>query len=383
VAIGQAVGTDLLDGASSARAARWTRALRVRLEREGVVAVRVSELGLDAATARRLAVAVVGELRSALVEAGLPASARVEADRVQSTHVPRGAGTRTLLPHHDGGHCSYLTPSIHHVPAWDPCDRSFSDAGYCTTAAHKLYQGIFVVDPGEAASVTTYYPWLRLVQHAYSRQTGRRPSLLPVAVWLGANIAAARRERGVTGALYPPIGACLGASSRAARWFVPHCAEAELPPEELARSPELGRMGSSCACTACAGPTGRVLCGILEETLGLTWAELRRRFELRVRTRRHDLVVGHNLMLVHGGADGGPSRRVEPISIVVAEPAGAGYEAWLAREWERWTSGAAALPPSTGHPARPASPHPFQGSPDRGIAEPERWRYVARSGAVR
>jgi hypothetical protein len=48
---------------------------------------------------------------------------------------------------------------------------------------------------------------------------------------------------------------------------------------------------------------------------------MRRMTEVGVHTRTHDFVLGHNLMLLHGGLGGGPSRLLLPTSIVVDEPA--------------------------------------------------------------
>ena len=59
----------------------------------------------------------------------------------------------------------------------------------------------------------------------------------------------------------------------------------------------------------------------------------RRRFEVCVSSEQGDLVMGHNLRLVHGGLMGGPSRLLEPLCLVVDRPEGDDYEAWLARQW--------------------------------------------------
>ncbi|WBB80471.1 hypothetical protein O7606_03550 [Micromonospora sp. WMMD882] len=37
--------------------------------------------------------------------------------------------------------------------------------------------------------------------------------------------------------------------------------------------------------------------------------------------------------MVHGGLHGGPGRLLEPLCMVVDEPAGAAYERWLAASW--------------------------------------------------
>jgi hypothetical protein len=329
----RATASRVVDGGASA----WAETAGRRLERDGVLTVRLSKLGLDRAAMRDLAVAAVTAIRAALVTTGLPPSTYIEPDRPQATEVTAGARTRTLLPHHDGGHCSYLTPSTEHVPDFHPRNRTFADQGFCTTTAHKLYQGIFVAEPGEGRSVTTYYPWARLVQRAHARVLGRPGTLYEVARWLGDNVSSARRESTVSGARYPSIAASLGSASPGVRALAPHCAEADLDPETLRRYPELQAAASACPCGACRGPAERVFCAGLSETLGLTWTAVRRHFEVEVHTQQFDLVVGHNLVLVHGGADGGPSRVLEPISIVMDEPAGEDYEAWLAREWERWT----------------------------------------------
>src|SRR6202040_456012 len=244
--------------------------------------------------ARELAVSIAGALTSALVAVGLPSAARVEVGAAQTTDVPIGHHTRTVLPHQDGGHCSYLTPSGADVPDWRPAERTFSDEGYCTTPAHKLYQGIFVLETGEGRSTTTYYPWIQMTARSFRRRHGRAGSVPELAAWLAEGLCAALEGRATSGARYPTIAACLGARSELALTINAHCAEAELDPAHISRYPELEWMGRSCPCGHCPGPAGRVFCRLLNETAGLTWSGLRKELELPLASRALDFVLGHN-----------------------------------------------------------------------------------------
>jgi hypothetical protein len=67
----------------------------------------------------------------------------------------------------------------------------------------------------------------------------------------------------------------------------------------------------------------------------MPWPEFRRRYEIMVPSERYDLVIGHNLTMLHGGLAGGPDRLLEPLCLVVDEPSGADYERWLAASWRR------------------------------------------------
>jgi hypothetical protein len=322
----------LLDGADSGEAARWTAAAGHRLRRDEAVVFAISEVGPSEQTARELAIAIATALAANLVEDGLPRDARIEVDVPQATNAPADHPTRTLLPHHDGGHCSYLTPSLVDVPDWQAAERTFSDEQYCTTAAHKLYQGILVLEPGDGRSVTAYYPWIQLIARAFERRYARPGTTVELAIWLGENLRAAHRGRPASGAHYPSMAACLGARADLALAVVPHCAEEELDSAHLERYPDLARMARSCPCGLCPGPSGRVLCHLLGGVLGLTWTRLRQ-LELALESRRFDFVLGHNLTLLHAGIEGGRSRALLPVSVVLDTPAGPDYEAWLARQW--------------------------------------------------
>jgi hypothetical protein len=333
--VDRTVAMALLDDTRTPQVERWTTAARRRLEHDGAILFAISDLRLPPQAAQELAVSIAGALTTALVAGGLPSAARVEVDAPQTTDVPAGHRTRTLLPHHDGGHCSYLTPSLADVPDWNPAERTFSKDGYCTTPAHKLYQGIFVLEPGDGSSITTYYPWIRLIARAFRRRHERSGSVPELAAWLAEGLRAALGERAANGARYPSIAACLGARSEPAFAVIAHCAEAELDPTHVQRYPELEWMGRSCPCGRCPGPSGRVFCRLLGEAAGLTWSELREEFELALTSRALDFVLGHNLTLLHGGIEGGRSRTLQPVSIVIDNPAGPDYETWLAGEWRR------------------------------------------------
>lgn len=338
VEIEPAVAKALLEGTDSTTAKGWLRSAGRSLELAGVVLFPLSELHPSEATAHELAAAITEGLIATLAESGLPSAARVEIDAVQTTEVPPSHLTRTVLPHHDGGHCSFLTPSAADVPDWKPAERTFAEENYCTTEAHKLYQGILVLEPGEGRSLTGYYPWVPLVSRAFRLRQGRPGSTTELARWLAGNLRSAQRAQEWSGSSYPSLAACLGARSRAAFAVVPHCAESEVNPALLQRYPELEQIAASCRCGSCAGPTGRIFCNLIADVLGLTWVELRQQFELPVESRRLDFVVGHNLTFVHSGIEGGRSRVLLPISIVLDFPGGAEYETWLGGQWRRWAA---------------------------------------------
>ena len=112
-------------------------------------------------------------------------------------------------------------------------------------------------------------------------------------------------------------------------------AEDPLPADVGARYPILWPMTQACACGTCIGDTGRVFCHLLMQSVGLSWPAFRQRYEILVPSERYDLIVGHNLMMLHGGWAGGPGRLIEPLCMVVDEPSGTDYERWLAASWRR------------------------------------------------
>jgi hypothetical protein len=309
-----------------------------RLHDGGVTVFRIGRLRLGQEESRDLAQLVSSRLRDMMVALGAPPALRLEIDRPQTTDMPPGAQIRTRLPHFDGQHCSYLTPSGEDVPGWDPSQRAFSSSGYTTTAAHKLYQGIFIADPGYGLSVTTYYDWLSIIDDVLSRRRINRDGDRDVKAaerWLGENISRMFAMQADHGCSYPSLGGMLGLTEEAFHGMSFANAEDPLNPEVGDRYPVLWPMTQECPCGTCIGDTGRVFCHLLVQSIGTTWPAFRQRYEILVPTERYDLVIGHNLTMLHGGWAGAPDRLLEPLCLVVDEPAGAGYEQWLAASWRR------------------------------------------------
>jgi hypothetical protein len=302
----------------------------------GYVVFRIGRLRLGEADSRAIAWALAEAMRDALVADGAPAELRLEFDAAQVTYVPDGFPHRTLLPHHDGQHCSYLTPSRLDDPDWDPAGREFGRSGYTTTPAHKMYQGVFIADPGEALSVTTYYDWLDVVRTVHQSQAGQRSADPAVtAAWLGTNLRRALHRQVEHGCPYPSFGGMLGLDDPLWNELSFHHAEAPLSAADRTAHPAAVELAARCPCGDCAGETARLFCHQMLAATGHTWREFRRRWEILVPSERYDLIVGQNLTMLHGGLAGGTGRVIEPMCLVVDDPRGPDYERWLAAEWRR------------------------------------------------
>jgi hypothetical protein len=310
------------------------------LSQHGFAIARIGRLRLDEDSSRQLAAGLMERVWVRLVAAGAPTALRLEIDHPQTTYVPEWAMTRTLLPHHDGQHCSFLTPSRQDVPDFDPSWRTFGDRGYTTTPAHKLYQGIFIADPGEGLSVTTYYDLLSLIDDTRPGGDGRRGPVSNTAVtaaarWLDGNLARARELQVDHGCVYPSLGAVLGSPEEAFHALSFHHAERALSAAQFARYPQLRDLVSKCPCDECDGDVARVYCHMLVAVTGLDWPQFRHKYEVLAPTERFDIVLGDNITLMHGGWAGGRARLLEPLCMVLDVPAGDGYESWLAQAWRR------------------------------------------------
>jgi hypothetical protein len=211
--------------------------------------------------------------------------------------------------------------------------RQFSDRNYTTTKAHKLYQGIFIANPGDYLSITTYFDLLQILSDTYRCQTGTSTNLAAdIAAWLGDNIRASFESRTRHQNSYLTLGAMLGVRELLHMGTSVHYAEIEFTDEELSRFPKLrqfqdGNNGQN------KSPTERYLDNLFTVTLGLTWPEFQGKYQICVSSQTYDLVLGHNLTLWHGGLLGGPGRLIEPICFVLDKPIGTEYESWLAQAW--------------------------------------------------
>jgi hypothetical protein len=304
----------------------------------GVTVFRLGRLRFGGDDSRRLALLIANRLRESLIGLGAPRALRLENDRVQTTDIPSGVEIRTRLPHFDGQHCSYLTPSTEDDPEWDAALRTFSSSGYTTTAAHKLYQGIFITDPGHALSVTTYYDWLSViadVRRLRHLDSGEGADPGAAARWLGDNLRRGLARQPSHGCSYPSLGAMLGLTEEAFHAMGFANAEDPLPAEVGTKYPILWPMTQQCPCGTCVGDTGRVFCHLLMQSVGMSWPAFRQRYEILVPSERYDLIIGHNLTMLHGGWAGGPDRLIEPLCLVVDDPSGTDYERWLAASWRR------------------------------------------------
>lgn len=325
VAISSDFAARLLSDRADADTRAWVADLAARVDESLGVRISLGELGLRPSTSEALARAVVGAfLEHQQAYRGLPRGAVARIERIEPTQVPHDRARRTILPHHDGGRSSFLTPSKRLVPNWPGELRSMvRDA-----PAQKLYQGFFIVDPGPPGASTGYFPWVRLLARAYTRQLGRFPDARELATWLGENIR--RTIDSVHGsAEHLSLLSALGS---------PSSVEARSPLHAAHEGGEDGRRcppcGQDCRCERDAFAERR-WCAGLRETVGMSWATVRETWQTSIVGRRHDLVLGHNLFAVHAGFAGGAERVLLPLSIAIAEPRGPDYEEWLLNEWER------------------------------------------------
>jgi len=286
------------------------------------VLVKTSRLAL-AADHRELLARRIVDAFAERVRAAFELDVATELDRPQRCELPAGA-TRTLLPHHDGGHCSYLTaPAL----TGDAPQRSLANEAYTTTDEHKIYQGLLLRDAGDAMSLTSYFDLVRLLADAWAHQHRRRPTLPALLAWYQRNVTEAIARAGATG--YLPIGAQLGATGPARDTAI-HAYEAS---HDLT--------GELTGELAGDRRSARQLADELAQTaLGLSFAELMARHAVLAPCETGDLLVGHNLFAWHGGVEGGRGREILPICVTL-RAGGPAYERWLAVHWQRFFARAA------------------------------------------
>src|SRR5262245_15676725 len=116
-----------------------------------ILQLRVEPADVAKPVAIERASAAFDAVRRVMVERnGLPEENDGEVDRESyGTPVAPFRQRRFLLPHQDGGHCSFLTPSRMDCPDIHPDERVFSNTVYWKRPSHKLFQGFIITDPGE------------------------------------------------------------------------------------------------------------------------------------------------------------------------------------------------------------------------------------------
>lgn len=267
----------------------------------------------------------------------LPQDCYVEFDEESSgTPVASFHTRRFLLPHSDGGHQSYLTPSRLHTPQFDARNRLFSNKWYFKRASHKMYQGFIITNTGWPRGVTYYYNLLTALELAYRHKTGRQDGdLSRLSEFCRTNIREALELRDIHRSRYPTIATVLGATDPEYHVLTsgPR-AESELWPEQYASMPKLCEMTDACPCQNCEGPGTRLFCHQCFECTGLSWPEFRDRLEVSATAERFDLLIGNNLTLLHA-AESASERTILPVCIVMDQPDSEAYEIWLASQWER------------------------------------------------
>jgi hypothetical protein len=321
-------------------------ALREALRNPGFGLVKLGALRAEAEPSFAAARSIVERVCELQVDDGGPADLRVEVDELDDTMVAGGGFARNRLPHNDGQRTTYLTPSILHAPGFDPALRTFSRG---VQGTHKAYAGIFIQDPGDCLSVTTFFDALAIAAEAYVFRHGRmHASVDELAAWIGDNVRAAVRRQPEHGLPYISIGGLLSAENEPAWEAVSYCTTAcSIPSSSLKRFARLDADRGSCPCGRCAGEAERLFCHQLTRALGRSWPEVRREHETWLSSERFDLLLWDNVTLLHGGVAGTRNRLLRPLFLTVDAPAGAAYERWLAQAWgTRLGAGATAAPAS-------------------------------------
>jgi len=315
--------------AEAARVLHGGDVLQLRIEPRGVtkpVAIERARAALEAIR------------RTMVVEHGLPAETYLELDdESYGTPVAPFQRRRFLLPHQDGGHCSFLTPSRLDCPGLDVDERVFSNTVYWKRPSHKMFQGFIITHTGEPRGTTYYYNTLTLLWDAFRHRHGRAPSGVgELAEFNLDNLRRSRAEQSTHRSRYVTLGALLG-SPELAHHVMPSGprAESELWPEQYANLPELCSLADHCPCGGCRGPGERLFCHASKRTLGRTWPEFRAGYEVSVVGELHDVMVGNNLTQLHA-AESDATRTIRPLCLVLDRPDSAGYERWLAEQWRIW-----------------------------------------------
>ncbi len=304
----------------------WAEAAAARVDSlpHGIIV----PLGGDGADHETVAIAVRGvaeEIVGALRRRWSLDKLTPEYGSPQTTSVGRDKRARTLLPHHDGGNSSYLTPSRLDVPAWSADKRRTFPARVTTTRSHKLYQGFVVQSVGEEDSITPYYDLASLLKLAFRHQNGSDCcDVVSLQKWCHGNLDYSIGLIRASGGGYIQLGALLGSRNPKHLLVNLHNLNDGFSEAEIAAFPEIGDV----ACTP-----ARLFDEMILETTGRCWRDICMADEWRLETGRYDFVFGHNIVLMHGGINGGASRLLDPVCAAVEEASGDAYEHWLAEAW--------------------------------------------------
>ena len=325
---------------------RMVASLADTLNEQDVCLLQIGAMRMDQSRSYAVAQLLVSRLRDEMAARGAPAALTPEFDAPDGILLATGETTRTGMPHTDSQSVTFLTPSRLDVPTFDPALRAFSSAGGLTSSRHKPYAGIFIDEPGDGLSITTFYRSIELVARAYCYQTGEPvSSVAQLAAWLGANIRAADERRRRNGFRRITLSGLLGGNLDPAWEMVEYSvAEQPLPPELLERFPSLEEVRRACVCGRCSGETERVFCAMVHAALGQGWTDVRQETEIWVSSERYDLILWNNVAMLHSGVKGGGSRRLAAVYLSMAESAGDEYEAWLSRIWHTRLASVLATP---------------------------------------
>jgi hypothetical protein len=305
----------------------------------GVVGLRIYPVAATKPVAIARAETALTAVTQVLIKRhALPPEAYVELDdESYGTPVAPFKDRRFLLPHQDGGHCSFLTPSVLDHPDFHANERVYSATVYWKRPSHKMYQGFLITNPGQQPGITYYYNTLTLLWEAFAHRHGRTPAgLSELARFNVENLRRSKDNQAIHRSRYLTLGALLG-SQELAHHVMPSGprAESELWPAQYINLPALCEMADRCPCDSCGEPGERLFCHACSHTLGRTWPEFRRDFETAVVGKRYDLLIGNNLTQLHA-ADSHLSRTIRPMCIVLDRPEGNAYERWLATQWRAW-----------------------------------------------
>jgi hypothetical protein len=362
--VGAALARDLVAGRASAE--HWADEVLPSFDR-GPLYFPLHELARPAEEIRAVALAINEALCAARRRRDLPeAIAEIDVKRPGRDRFEPD-GYRSQLPHHDGQHCTYLTPSLLDVPEFDPRYRVFSMTPLSITSDnHKLTHGLLVENAGEGPSVTVYLNLIQILFDAHRHLVGPVTGIEAVARWLGENTQRAVVQGERYGGRYPSLGARLGLASPAYAQFQVF-GRRGFTDEQKAVTPELVERCAACPCGRCEGESCRVFCWSTTEGLGCAYPEFRERYECRVPNVRDDLILAENLALLHGQNQGHHTRRTTNLYMVVPTAAGDAYERFLASRWRVYA-------PPSGVEAAGQGDELVAGRPEaaEGLAEAER-----------